>query len=82
MNGAEEIFVMTCAIIGGLLISSLITYWCRLLYAHMRKIGYLNKNNSEVFYIFTFFGMYIPGINILYLLIMLMIYEIENLERI
>lgn len=82
MNSAEEIFVLTCTIIGGLLISSLITYWCRLLYSHMRKIGYIPKNNSDLFYVFTFFGMYIPGINILYLLISLIIYEIENLEKI
>ena len=81
MNSAKEIFLLTCTIIGGLLISSLITYWCRLLYSHMRKIGYISKDKSEEFYVFTFFGMYIPGINILYLLIMLIIYEIGNLER-
>jgi hypothetical protein len=44
-------------------------------------MGYISKDKSEEFYVFTFFGMYIPGINILYLLIMLIIYEIGNLER-
>lgn len=80
MSG-EGIFLMVCAIIGGLLISSLITYWCRTLFKHMLDKGYISRNQQDTYYVTTFFLMYLPVFNIIYLLGLLMIYEISNLER-
>lgn len=78
---AEGMFLMYCAIIAGLLISSLITYWCRTLFKHMRDKGYTSRKQSYTYYVTTFFLMYIPVLNIIYLLFLLMFYEISNLER-
>ena len=80
MSG-EGIFLMVCAIIGGLLISSLITYWCRTLFKHMLDKGYISRNQQDTYYVTTFFLMYLPVFNIIYLLCLLIIYEISNLER-
>lgn len=79
---AEEIFIMICAIIGGLLVSSLITYWCRSLFKYLINNKILKKEcYSDEFYIMTFFLMYLPGLNILYLLVLLIMFEIHNLEK-
>ena len=78
---AEEIFLMVCAIIAGLLISSLITYWCRTLFKHMLDKGYIDRNQQDSYYVTTFFLMYLPVLNIIYLLALLIVYEISNLER-
>lgn len=78
---AEGIFLMVCAIIAGLLISSLITYWCRTLFKHMLDKGYITRKQPDTYYVTTFFLMYIPVLNIIYLLCLLIIYEISNLER-
>lgn len=78
---AEGIFLMVCAIIAGLLISSLITYWCRTLFKHVRDKGYIGRNQDDTYYVTTFFLMYLPILNVIYLLGLLIIYEISNLER-
>lgn len=78
---AEGIFLMVCAIISGLLISSLITYWCRTLFKHMLDKGYIARNQDDTYYVTTFFLMYLPILNVIYLLGLLIIYEISNLER-
>lgn len=78
---AEEIFLMVCAIIAGLLMSSLITYWCRTLFKHMLDKGYIARKQPDTYYVTTFFLMYLPALNIIYLLGLLIIYEISNLER-
>lgn len=79
---AEGIFIMVCAIIAGLLISSLITYWNRLLFKHMLDKRYiLRENFNQENYVLIFFLMYIPILNVLYLLILLIVFEISNLER-
>lgn len=78
---AEGIFFMYCAIVAGLLISSLITYWCRTLFKHMLDKGYIARKQSDTYYVTTFFLMYLPVLNIIYLLFLLMFYEISNLER-
>lgn len=78
---AEGMFLMICAIIAGLLISSLITYWCRTLFKHMLDKGYIARKQSDTYYVTTFFLMYLPLLNIIYLLFLLMFYEISNLER-
>lgn len=77
----EGIFLMVSAIIAGLLISSLITYWCRTLFKHMLDKGYIERKQSDEYYVTTFFLMYMPILNIIYLLCLLIIYEISNLER-
>lgn len=77
----EGIFFMVCAIIAGLLISSLITYWCRTLFKHMLDKEYIARKQSDTYYVITFFLMYLPVLNIIYLLFLLIIYEISNLER-
>lgn len=77
----EGIFLMVCGIIAGLLISSLITYGCRTLFKHMLDKGYISRNQQDTYYVTTFFLMYLPVFNIIYLLGLLMIYEISNLER-
>ena len=78
----EEIFLMICAIIGGLLVSSLITYWCRSLFKHMitNKIFKKECLSSES-YTLTFFLMYLPVMNVLYLLALLILFEINNLQN-
>ena len=78
---AEGIFLMVCAIIGGLLISSLITYWCRTLFKHMLDKGYIARKQQDTYYVTTFFFMYLPILNVIYLLGLLIVYEISNLER-
>lgn len=80
MSG-EGIFIMVCAIIAGLLISSLITYWCRTIFKHMLDKGYISRNQQDTYYVITFFLMYLPVLNIIYLLGLLIFYEISNLER-
>lgn len=77
----EGIFFMVCAIISVLLISSLITYWCRTLFKHMLDKVYISRNQSDTYYVITFFLMYLPVLNIIHLLCLLMFYEISNLER-
>lgn len=78
----EEIFLMICAIIGGLLVSALITYWCRSLFKHMitNKIFKKECLSSES-YTLTFFLMYLPVMNVLYLLALLILFEINNLQN-
>ena len=79
---AEGTFLMICAIIAGLLISSLITYWNRSLFKHMLDKRYiLRENLYQNNYVLIFFLMYIPILNVLYLLILLIVFEISNLER-
>lgn len=79
---AEGTFLMICAIIAGLLISSLITYWNRSLFKHMLDKRYiLRENFNQENYVLIFFLMYIPILNVLYLLILLIVFEISNLER-
>lgn len=80
MSEARNIF-MVCAIISGLLISSLITYWCRTIFKHMLDKGYIARKQQDTYYVITFFLMYLPVLNIIYLLFLLIIYEISNLER-
>lgn len=79
---AEGTFLMICAIIAGLLISSLITYWNRSLFKHMLDKRYiLRENLYQNNYVLIFFLMYIPILNVLNLLILLIVFEISNLER-
>ena len=79
---AEGTFLMICAIIAGLLIYSLITYWNRSLFKHMLDKRYiLRENLYQNNYVLIFFLMYIPILNVLYLLILLIVFEISNLER-
>ena len=47
MSG-EGIFLMVCAIIGGLLISSLITYWCRTLFKHMLDAAWALNDDISI----------------------------------
>lgn len=78
---AEEIYLMVCGIIGGLLISSLITYWCRTLFKNMLDKGYIGRKQQDTYYVTTFFLMYLPVLNVVYLLGLLIVFEISNLER-
>ena len=79
---AEETFLMICTIIAGLLISSLITYWNRSLFKHMLDKKYiLRENFNQEHFVLVFFLMYMPILNVLYLLILLIVFEISNLER-
>ena len=78
---AEEIFLMVCGIIAGLLISSLITYGCRTLFKHMLDKEYIPRKREDTYYVTTFFLMYLPVLNVIYLLGLLIVYEISNLER-
>lgn len=78
---SAEIFFLVCGIISLLLISLLISYGNRLLFKHMRENGYIGRIQHDEYYVFTFFLMYIPGLNLIYLLALLIIFEITNLEK-
>ena len=79
--GTEAIFILILIIIFGGFISALITYWCRSMFKHLREQGVIDREQLYIYYPITFLLMYIPGLNIIYLLGSLIVYEISNLKK-